>query len=482
MSDYGLTANGFIRKRLPEIKTTLENAFKAKFGNSLNVNPDSMAGIQIGIIAAALDELWELAEGTYNSQYPSSADGISLARGAELVGVVQLGATYTTIIAAALGTEGTVLPIGQIVKVANTSYLFSSTEQITITRLAAIKLKISVNQVLNSTLYTVFINNTKAEITSDSSATAAEIVTALVAALTALSEPITVTNNNDNTFYIESDDLITPFSGAVDSKLTIAETWTNVNFQSQVKGAIVVTEETLTDIQTPINGWSQVTNFIEGSTGRNIETDTALRIRRRDSVRIVGAATDEAIRARLKQQVPGVKEALIFSNRTLTIDIDGRPPKSFEAVVDGGEDADIALKLWQVEPSGIETYGNVTEIVIDSEGNEQVIKFSRAVPVYLWVRITLTLIGDGSLFPDDGAAAIQAAVLAQGATADIGDDVYYETFYCAIFQTPGVASAVIELATSATPEGPPGAYSSANVAINERQRAEFDLSRIEIIE
>src|SRR5260221_13941560 len=55
----------------------------------------------------------------------------------------------------------------------------------------------------------------------------------------------------------------------------------------------------------------------------------------------------------------------------------GRPPKSFEAVVQGGSDDDIANQIWLTKPAGIETFGNVNNgngvPITDSQGGKQII-------------------------------------------------------------------------------------------------------------
>ena len=49
----------------------------------------------------------------------------------------------------------------------------------------------------------------------------------------------------------------------------------------------------------------------------------------------------------------------------------GRPPKSFEAVVEGGSDQAVAQEIWLTKPAGIETYGNVNNgngiTILDSQ-------------------------------------------------------------------------------------------------------------------
>ena len=75
---FGLTSSGFNPKRLIDIKTEIENELKATFGNSINLLPSSVLGQLVGIMSDREKELWELAEAVYNSQYPATAEGVTL--------------------------------------------------------------------------------------------------------------------------------------------------------------------------------------------------------------------------------------------------------------------------------------------------------------------------------------------------------------------------------------------------------------------
>ena len=184
----------------------------------------------------------------------------------------------------------------------------------------------------------------------------------------------------------------------------------------------------------------------------------------------------------MRQDVAGVTSAYVFENKLPTT-VDGRPPHSFEAVVQGGEDQEIARKIWDIKAAGIQTHGNTTEIIIDSNGFEQEIKFSRPTPVYVWVDIQLTPLPT-LVIPDSVLEDVQAAILAQGLTFGVGQDVLYQTFYTAVYGVAisYISSAAITLATSVLEEGPPGSYTAANVVIDEVEVSSFGLARIVVEE
>jgi uncharacterized phage protein gp47/JayE len=154
----------------------------------------------------------------------------------------------------------------------------------------------------------------------------------------------------------------------------------------------------------------------------------------------------------------------------------GRPPKSFETVVEGGADADIALKIWNLKPAGIQTFGNTAVVIIDSQGNNQTINFSRATPIYLWANIVLVL-NPQETFPANGQQLVSEAVLAYGNTLGIGVDVFYQRVLAQIFTVPGIASATVQLARTLNPTDTPS-YSASDVDIGDTEVSSWDLSRI----
>lgn len=357
-----------------------------------------------------------------------------------------------------------------------------------------------------------------------------------------------------------------PYSLNVGTNLTITQTSSPVPFLAQEYGPIPVPAGSLIEILTPVAGWQTINNFKAGVTGRNQETDEELRLRRAASLRVLGAATVEAIRARVLQEVPGVTSVTVFENVTLTqdpievtfsaafnatstieIQVDstiigtvnwqgsqlatmnaiaalllaqpeiknvtvlgagnlqlliemedvqeisvvfniggttpptyitagGRPPKSFETVVEGGSDAAVALKIWQLKPAGIQTFGNTQVAIIDSQGNTQQIFFSRATPIYIWVTVTLVL-NPQETFPSNGLQQVANAILAYGDSLGIGVDVFFQRVQAAIFSVPGIASANVQLASTININDIP-VYGTADIDVGQTEVSSWDLSRI----
>lgn len=166
----------------------------------------------------------------------------------------------------------------------------------------------------------------------------------------------------------------------------------DVDFESVEEGVIQAPAGTLTVIETPVTGWNSCINNEDADLGRDIESDAELRARRQNSLRVVGAAAVDAIRARILDEVADVTDVLVFENETDFTDIDGRPPHSIQVIAAGGLDQDIADKIWEVKAGGIQTYGtDVSLPVIDSQGIAHTINFDRAseLRVFFHIRISV---------------------------------------------------------------------------------------------
>lgn len=659
---FGLTPLGFNAKRLADIKQDLENAMIAQFGD-VNIDPQSVFGQQIGVLAKQFADIWENLEDVYFSQYPNSAEGVALDNVVQLNGITRLPARQTIVTGVCTGNEATGIPAGSLAKIPNTNNVFSNPAAGIITRNNAYSVIVNV-QALAAQVYTVLLNNqafifslpiltltgsfvagnvivvtlngvqlapvnwagnsdaTNAAIaaqiltdpsvlavgtpdgqhiyitpnvgfsvtinsvqitggvsqpsyatTYDTPGSLAQVAEYLAAVITTGSQPVTATFSGAN-FTIVANDADIPFAASTQPNLNITSQSSPITFASQDFGPIPCPANSLTEILTPIGGWSSINNPKAGVTGRLIETDAELRIRRANSIRLAGNATVEAIRAHLLQNVPGVTSALVFENETIIQDeidivfsqafvagnqititlntrvlatityatssvatmgqlalllaaqpevasctvggvtnnilqinmnifqevtIDsvniiggasqptyvvkgGRPPKSFEAVVSGGSDQDVAEEIWLSKPAGIQTFGNVNGgagiPIIDSQGDTQIIFFSRPTPIYIWVQLTLTLYSEEN-FPVNGVQLVADSILAYGQSLGIGVDVLLQRVLCQIFTVPGVASGVMQLAATNNPNDSP-IFAGNDISIEENEISTWDLSRIAV--
>ncbi len=142
-------------------------------------------------------------------------------------------------------------------------------------------------------------------------------------------------------------------------------------------------------IPVPLVGLDSVTNPAPAQGGEPIETDSELRERA-----IADRSTDltsslQAIENRVRK-VEGVLSVRGFEN-TDKAPVDGRPGVSFEIVVRGGTDADVAAAIFAAKPAGVESFGDITEVVIDPTNNQSFdVSFSRVTDISISYQVNLT--------------------------------------------------------------------------------------------
>ena len=472
-----LNSGGYQRKRLEEIKIEIETDIIAEFGE-VNTQPDSVFGQLIGIFAKKISDIYQDNENLYFSMYPSTAEGLSLDNAVGLVGISRLAATFSRVNAAVTGDHGTAIIPNSQVEVEETGETFVNPSAVVINRNNALIINVEVVTLADNTDYSVLINGTPIIVNSNLGSTLESIAIDLVDAINLSAEPVTAEIVDGASFRITADDLEISFGSSVSNNIEYIDVTSPAFFEATVTGPITVLPGKLNVIVTPISGWDAVTNFFDGIQGRARETDQELRLRRRSSLAVIGAASIPAIRSNLLQNVQDVTGVIIFENREPFVDAQGRPGHSFEAVVEGGADQEIAEEIWRVKPAGIQTFGNVTNFIIDSNNDQQAIYFSRPEPLYLWVQVELDIVAGA--FPSEGITSVTNSILDTGALLDVGEDVLFQSFYGAIYTTAGIQRLTLTLATSSTPGGPPSAYVADNINVSEVQIALFDVSRINI--
>ena len=132
MPDYGITPEGFNRKRLDQLKAELDAAVRAIFGDNVNLEPESPDGQINGVVSESNANLWELLEEGYNAFNPSVASGVALSNLVQLNNITRLPATPSLVELSLTGSDGTLIPSGSIVSTSDTGAQFATDEDVTI--------------------------------------------------------------------------------------------------------------------------------------------------------------------------------------------------------------------------------------------------------------------------------------------------------------------------------------------------------------
>ncbi len=112
----GISKDGFEILRLPEIKSALEELVRLSLGSDATLLPDSPEGQIIAIFAEIYADLWEQLNEAYNAFNPIAVTGQTLDNLAFLNGLSRLPPAPSTVVLDLSGLDGTVVPVGSIIR------------------------------------------------------------------------------------------------------------------------------------------------------------------------------------------------------------------------------------------------------------------------------------------------------------------------------------------------------------------------------
>ena len=224
---------------------------------------------------------------------------------------------------------------------------------------------------------------------------------------------------------------------ATDIDLVLAPSATGyVSATALEAGSVSATAGSLTQIDTPIFGWTSVTNLANMTEGVNEETDTELRIRRAKVAERSGSGSVSAILGAVSD-VSGVDTTKVLANNGIAVDTNGIQPQHVWVIVEGGSDADIAEAIFESVGAGIGTTGTTVVSHYDSvSGDSYDIRFSRPSDISIYVIANLTV---DATYPVDGDTQVENALIASfAANQDLGDDVVQTALYTPVNTVSGI--------------------------------------------
>lgn len=135
---------------------------------------------------------------------------------------------------------------------------------------------------------------------------------------------------------------------------------TTVSFRAEEWGAVEALANTITEAVTIVLGVTNINNPLDANVGLDEQTDTELKLQRKQSVSLPSENTVEGLQAKLLN-IQGVSDAIVKENDTLiydvTLDLNG---KTIWAIVDGGAIEDIGEVLSVDRGSGVALKGSET--------------------------------------------------------------------------------------------------------------------------
>ena len=402
---YGLTDQGLVVKSRLIIRDDINSALRLTFGNSINLSDRSILGQLVGIISDRLGELWELLEQVASSQDPSKATHSLLDALSLLTGTLRPAAQPSAVILTLTGVDTTVIAAGSEFATLSTLKNFATVDIATLVAVA------------NWVTLTAYIVDDRVVASSN----VYQCIQAGTSGATGGPSGFTPDFTLDGT-------CLWTFLGE-------GAAAADVEADSVDLGPIVATAKDITVIITSIGGLQGVTNLVDASLGRLVAEDGELRELRVAELATAGSSPFDALRAELLELV-NVTSVTLFPNNTDVTDADGVPPHSVEALIRGGDDQVIFDRLLASIAAGIGTFGNTSGTAIDSQGDAQVMNFSRPVTIPVFVR--MTVVTDANFYPLDGDDQVENAIIAYGAIQSTGRDVVAAAVSSQAFTIAGV--------------------------------------------
>lgn len=193
---------------------------------------------------------------------------------------------------------------------------------------------------------------------------------------------ITVIDKQENVIYNLKDDCVLNDAG-----------YTIATFECEYFGDYNIYNDTVFEIQTPIVGLNTIELDYQNcnlTIGRYAETDNELRERHKDTVGQCGRFTMEATKANIAN-LDGINSVKYFENDTESTDTNGLPMKSYEYVVDGGDENAITDIIFFNKVLGVRAYGTTVIPKYDSEGNIYNIGYTKAEQINIGLNIDIEI-------------------------------------------------------------------------------------------
>lgn len=238
---------------------------------------------------------------------------------------------------------------------------------------------------------------------------------------------------------------------ALASDTTIGGGGTDAVVVAIEKGATAAGAGEINEIVTPVAGWDSVTNAAIATPGKDLETDSAARLRRAQSLAASGGRSKNALLADLLE-ADGVISAIVLDNpdaATNVVEGITMLPNSTAVVIypntlTTAQQEAITKIMFRQVPAG--TYMNGTDViatVTKVDGFTETIRWDWATT--LTVNVATVVTPETGFSVGDVTAGIQAAIVTYFDALAVGSAVRLLDIYAVIAAVAGVAGAAVTL-------------------------------------
>ena len=465
--DYGVTPNGFVRMRLPEIQEDLFKRYETKVGQSVSRKPNSVIGVIIGLLAYESDLQWQLEEANYYSRSPMTADEGNIDATLAYTNVMRRAAEHTYLFLVCYGRNNMILPSNcQVKDSSGEKYNIDGQSQITLDNCVSVTLNA---QFAVGRKYDIVLDDDlHIEYTAKDSDNLSRVYMSLLGQV----KGKWTASLSDGNMVLERSDRRYGGTCVVSESLTVVKVGSPIKFIAENTGPISPVLGSVNSINTNYDGWLAVNNESDAYVGRDAETTTELRQRYASAVFKQSMTMKESIKAAILD-LTDVKACTVYENRSDEVK-DGMLPHSVEVIVHGGDDLEIATTIVQRLSAGIDTNGAVEMLVEDSEGTQEKVYFNRPKEVPIYVLVKIHEYKEETL-PGDLVNIVKQVVVAEGDTLGMGKDVIAQRFVGPIYKnTQGIGYIELSISTDGVD------YTEKSISIDRGEVSTFSADSVTV--
>lgn len=481
MVEYGVTEHGFVRKRLDVIRDDIYTKIKEGWGYDTTINPQSLLNVLITGFADEVAKLWEVAENNYYAMYTMSAEGANLDNAMQFGGISRDKDVRTTYMLSCTAPDDTIVPYGTMAKSAtNPEKYFRCTNQQIVSRYNFRRIVLQLYLDAEIRLFYITINRENFQYVMKDGEAEQDILMNLKSVIKAKNVNAQIDIEN-RLLILEGVHRQTAHTLDVSNNILVVECTSNILFESTEYGQVVIADGLISELVDGDIGITKITNDIPPILGRFEADDIEARQSFIHRCALRSKNMLDSITAEIKNSVDNVLAVAGYENDQEQTDEEGRPPKSVEIIVDGGDEGSIANIIYQKKTNGVRAYGNVLMDVSDNYGNIHKIGFSRPDYLYVWLRVAITGRPNTSMVPNY-VQLVQESIIEDAKYIQVGESVYLQTFFTDLYEKV-INISLIEIQAYATEskEDVPYEYPLKNIVVGSRQKVVFEASRIKVV-
>lgn len=439
--------SGFVSKGYNEVRTELADSAKIAFGDmlgdyQLRVDDSSVLGRLFGMIALPIVQNAEIIPLILQSLDINQAEGQQLDNllwNIHRIKRNSMGQANGLLML--YGTIGTTVAQGSEVGNYITGDSYSTDDDVTFSNVSTNGVDIEISSIdgLFTLAYTIdgLLSQSPNIVIQKGSAdtTIQQIAERLVDAINSQASYLTATRNNDNSVKVVIKDQNRVGNFITNGNMQVVRSYIPVYATSNTYSSKESLANQITSIRSSTLGWLGVTNpyYIFPSTP--IESDEDYRYRAKLNLHGNPVGKYNSIIFALKS-VRGVTYENVQANTTPKETGSGIVNNGVAITVQGGNEDEIAVAIFNSISEGIATSGDIVKEVKDINGFGHEIRFSRPKPVPLQITMSLITYND---FPNNGNALIKQAIVDWFNNLNVGEDIHYSRLYEPINSVRGFA-------------------------------------------